>query len=189
MLVLAIAERVQAVTKPDDARRRAPRFREGADLDEARRLRRDLLIDGSGRGQQKPAHEHADAESRHRASTGGADSASSASMSARARAPPHARAPTAKATARPFRPMTNVVGRPITPYCALILPSTSSTSGNVRRSCVAYRLTLAASSRALIPTTASPCRPNSRWRRSRTGISGRHSRSEERRVGNEGGRG
>src|SRR4029434_4880460 len=65
----------------------------------------------------------------HCASLCTTDSASSAWTSARAAALPQARGPIARATGRPSRPTTTVVGRPITPYAFAITPSRSRTSG------------------------------------------------------------
>src|SRR5262249_55950553 len=135
VLILPIAKPLETIAEADDARGRSPGVRQCADFDQAPGLRvRDA---GEGRGKDEPngqpGRSPTDGDA-HRAPGRAAGSLRSVSISVRAGGLPQSRGPTASATAWPSRPMTNVVGRPTTPYSVLIVPAESSTSGNVRSS-------------------------------------------------------
>src|SRR6267142_1647930 len=178
LLVLTVAKLEQAVAQTDDRGCRPPGFGQRADLDQPRRRRPGGTPCLRNRDDADGYREPAKPAAAHRLSGWGADSARRASMMARDAGLIHSRGPTASATARPSRATRKVVGRPTTPYAALILPSGSRTRAKVRSRSFAYRRTASRSSRALIPTTARPRPANSRWSRSSIGISGRHSRHQ-----------
>src|SRR5262249_56050235 len=112
--VVGVREVRAPIAQPDHRRRRPPRFGKETDLERMPHPLRLGRVRRREPGERQDDGRDTEAERDHREP--GAASANKARMSARAGGLAQSLGPTPRATARASRPMTNVVGSPITPY-------------------------------------------------------------------------